>query len=133
MKKDLARGWTAWHEKWAEEARRKRMLAAAATRLSKPGLSRSFVHWQQDWEYAEAVKEAEAKKERARIAREKMAAMDGFAAELQASIEREKAESAWRDEIAALLRAQGLGAAELVAERRAQNERLFVMRFGRGE
>ena len=94
MKKDLARGWTAWHEKWAEEARRKRMLAAAATRLSKPGLSRCFVHWQQDWEYAEAVKEAEAKKERARIAREKMAAMDGFAAELQASIEREKAESA---------------------------------------
>ena len=42
MKKDLARGWTAWHEKWAEEARRKRMLAAATSRLKNPGLPRCF-------------------------------------------------------------------------------------------
>ena len=35
-----------------------------------------------------------------------------------------------REEIATILRAQGLGA-DLVAERRAQNERLFVMRFSR--
>ncbi len=50
----LMRGWTCWHEIWAEATRQKRMLAAAGARLAKPGLTSSFTHWRNDWQ-GEAV------------------------------------------------------------------------------
>ena len=52
-KRDLTRGWVAWHEKWAEEARRKRMLSAAGSRLAKPKLAACYGHWKRDWELIE--------------------------------------------------------------------------------
>ena len=42
-------GWTAWHEKWGEAARQRRMLAAASARLTKPQLVRCFGMWLQSW------------------------------------------------------------------------------------
>ena len=35
----LIKGWTGWHEMWEEQARQKRMLAAAGARLAKPALT----------------------------------------------------------------------------------------------
>ena len=49
MKKDLSRGWTAWHEKWEEEARMKRMLRHAASKLHNPELSAAYAIWKEMW------------------------------------------------------------------------------------
>ena len=38
LKKDLTRAWTAWHDKYEEETRRKRMLQYAAGSLKNPEL-----------------------------------------------------------------------------------------------
>ena len=45
----LIRGWTAWQEQWETAARQKRMLAAAAARLTRPALAAAVAHWRQDW------------------------------------------------------------------------------------
>ena len=55
MKGELARGWTAWHDQWADFVHKKRLLANSAMRLSKPKLAASFTHWQRDWEYEMAA------------------------------------------------------------------------------
>ena len=46
----LIRGWTAWLEQWETAARQKRMLAAAAARLTRPALAAAVAHWRQDWQ-----------------------------------------------------------------------------------
>ena len=43
------RGWSAWHEKWEEAARQKRMLAAAGVRLARPQLVACFSMWCRSW------------------------------------------------------------------------------------
>ena len=48
----LARGWSAWHGQWAEDARRRRKLVGAAARLAKPALAACMSHWRHDWEEA---------------------------------------------------------------------------------
>ena len=40
----------AWHEKWSEKVRKRNLLKQAGSRLMKPKLVKSFVHWQRDWE-----------------------------------------------------------------------------------
>ena len=45
----IASGFSAWQEQWAEAARQKRMLAAAAARLTRPALAAAVAHWRQDW------------------------------------------------------------------------------------
>ncbi len=57
-KRDLTRGWVAWHDGWFEEARMKRALAAAATKLVKPKLVACVTHWRRSWEAAEGAKRA---------------------------------------------------------------------------
>ena len=47
----IIRGWTAWQDQWLAKCRRKRMLKAAAARLTKPKLTASLAHWRNDWEY----------------------------------------------------------------------------------
>ena len=47
----VIRGWTAWQDQWLAKCRRKRMLKAAAARLTKPKLTASLAHWRNDWEY----------------------------------------------------------------------------------
>jgi len=56
VKRDLARGWVAWHGKWAEEARRGRLLKQAALKLTKPHLFAAYRHWRSDWETEELEK-----------------------------------------------------------------------------
>ena len=45
----LAHGWTSWHGAWAAAARRRRMLAAAGSRLTKPAVTAAFASWREDW------------------------------------------------------------------------------------
>ena len=58
--RDLARGWTAWHEAWEEEQRRRRVLQQAVGRLRNPVVSDAFCCWR-------GVAEAQARRERVRV------------------------------------------------------------------
>ena len=58
IQQGLARGWTTWVDGYRDLQRKRRLLAAAAGRLSKPKLVAAFVHWQRDWEVEEAAKAA---------------------------------------------------------------------------
>ena len=49
-KAEILRGWQAWYDLWAKESRQRRILAAAAGRLSRPALVASLTHWRVDWE-----------------------------------------------------------------------------------
>ena len=42
---NILRGWTAWHALYAEHVRKRRMLAQAASRLARPGLTAAMSHW----------------------------------------------------------------------------------------
>ena len=58
-KMGLARGWSGWHEQWAEKRRRRNLLRAAGARLLRPKLSATFSEWRQDWsEMVRAAAEA---------------------------------------------------------------------------
>ena len=48
----LARGWSAWHELWAEHVRTQRMARQSIARLTKPKLISAYKSWRQDWEVA---------------------------------------------------------------------------------
>ena len=50
MQQGLARGWTAWHDMYAEKLRQRRLLKQAGNRLTRPKLSASYVHWRKGWE-----------------------------------------------------------------------------------
>ena len=50
MNQGLARGWSAWHEVWAEKVRKRNLLKQAGARLTKPKLVKSYAHWRRDWE-----------------------------------------------------------------------------------
>ena len=56
VQKDLAAGWQAWHEMYAEHVRQKQLLANSAARLSKPLLTAAFKQWFHDWDAAEKEK-----------------------------------------------------------------------------
>ena len=45
VQQDLAKGWGAWHAMYSEHLRQKRMLAGAASRLTKPALVACMSHW----------------------------------------------------------------------------------------
>ena len=49
LRKDLARGWNEWVEKWEEANRMKRMLAHAAAKLKNPELAEAFHIWQDEY------------------------------------------------------------------------------------
>ena len=49
-KRDLSRGWIAWHEKWAEVRRRKNMLRAAGAKITKPKLVAAYGAWRRSWD-----------------------------------------------------------------------------------
>ena len=64
MQQGLARGWTAWLDIYLDYQHKKRMLKTAASRLAKPKLVASFVHWQRDWEAEEAGKAKQTSRDR---------------------------------------------------------------------
>ena len=114
LKRDLSRGWMAWHGVWSEKRRQQNMLRAAGARLTKPKLVACMRHWRTDWETdmqhkatmsieqrlkAEVEELTEELKEaRKQIAAAKSAGYDGGAAEEemrrkleeQLALEREK-------------------------------------------
>ena len=51
----LAKGWGAWSEMYEETVKQKRMLAAAAARLTKPQLVACFSAWSSSWQSEEAL------------------------------------------------------------------------------
>ena len=68
MQQGIARGWSAWLDVYLDYQHKKRMLQTAASRLAKPKLVASFLHWQRDWEretQAQLLAEADAKREAA--------------------------------------------------------------------
>ena len=50
LKRDLSRGWMAWHGGWFEKRRRDNVKRAAGARLAKPKVVASFKHWHTDWQ-----------------------------------------------------------------------------------
>ena len=50
MRKDLARGWSAWAEQWDEAVQKRRQLQKAASRLRMPERSSAFKMWKDDWD-----------------------------------------------------------------------------------
>ena len=52
----LAKGWTAWHDLWAEKVRQTNLLKASAGRLARPKLAHAVSHWKRDWENIELAK-----------------------------------------------------------------------------
>jgi len=49
-KRELTRGWVAWHGGWYEHRRRKNVLRAAGNKLTKPKLSSAYRRWRTDWQ-----------------------------------------------------------------------------------
>ena len=57
MQQGIARGWSAWIDMYEDINHKKRLLKAAAARLTKPKLVHAFAHWQNDWDVENAEKE----------------------------------------------------------------------------
>eukprot|EP00966_Prymnesium_polylepis_P234663 5428017-Prymnesium_polylepis.1 len=49
LQKDLALGWTSWHDHWLFGRRQRQLLAQAGARLVKPRLVAAFKFWCADW------------------------------------------------------------------------------------
>ena len=56
----ILRGWTAWEAAWQEASRHRRVVAAAAAKLSRPLVVAVFATWRTEWE-AEQERTAEAR------------------------------------------------------------------------
>jgi len=56
LKRDLARGWVAWHGAWETTRRLERLLRQTGSTLLRPQLVGAVKHWRADWEAAEATK-----------------------------------------------------------------------------
>jgi hypothetical protein len=86
----IASGFTTWQEQWEEQARQKRMLAAAGARLSRPALAAAVAHWRTDWQVAEAERVAE---EQRQAKGEYMAMSDAARVHLDEELRRVRAEA----------------------------------------
>ena len=85
LKKDLARGWTAWHGMWEERVTAKRRLQAAAARMKNPALANFFGTW--------ASYSIEARHNKSeRLHQQKEASLDQGVAELRAELSRQRAD-----------------------------------------
>jgi Ca2+-binding EF-hand superfamily protein len=122
LKKDLARGWTAWHGMWEERVTAKRRLQAAAARMKNPALANFFGMW--------ASYSIEARHNKSeRLHQQNEAMLGQGVAELRAELAQVRSESA--DEINALTRERdklrellGQAGGDLEAKQRAHQEEL---------
>jgi Ca2+-binding EF-hand superfamily protein len=122
LKKDLARGWTAWHGMWEERVTAKRRLQAAAARMKNPALANFFGTW--------ASYSIEARHNKSeRLHQQNEAMLGQGVAELRAELAQVRSESA--DEINALTRERdklrellGQAGGDLEAKQRAHQEEL---------
>ena len=49
-KRELSKGWQAWHDLYTEQKRKVRLLQGAGARLSRPKLVAALAHWESDWQ-----------------------------------------------------------------------------------
>ena len=49
LRRDIARGWTAWCEVWTDRVQSQRVLHRVASRLRQPERSAAFSAWKDDW------------------------------------------------------------------------------------
>jgi len=113
----LAAGWSTWQDQYLEAARQKRMLAAAGARLQRPALVASFASWRSSWDEAEKER---ARTEAAAQKTQLLASSRAHRSELEAEIEKLKAEHAAaleaaareREELVSRLSADARGAEE---------------------
>merc|ERR1740130_1804842 len=119
----LIKGWTGWHDMWEEQARQKRMLAAAGARLARPALAAAMVHWRADWD-AELLAEARLKgKNAAGAAGQQVKEARAEVQELQAELKRQVAAAKVNEEKAlARLRTELTGSAEEQAAMQLEKE-----------
>ena len=122
-KKEISRGWETWAEQYLAQARNKRLLLQASTRLTKPRLAAMYAHWRQDWT-TEVVNLAKmTQKQRLRHAQAKAEAADAeartFKLEMQKKLEMTTQE---RDELLQKLTALDGGAAAMELELKRQLE-----------
>jgi len=54
-RRDISRGMNAWIDMFTESRRRQRMLKLCASKLSRPKLVNSYVHWRQSWEMEQVI------------------------------------------------------------------------------
>ena len=126
MKKDLARGFTAWYDKWAEERRLVRVIQHAASKLHNPELSFAFALWIEDW--YEAREDATTKAQRA-AERTRQAEVNHTIAAMQATLDAERTESAKKVRAAeaayssVMERLEQVDGSAAAAERRLQEQR----------
>jgi len=111
----LARGWTAWHDGHVEYRRKQKLLRHASARLARPKMVTAFSHWQHDWEYAEALRASQAKKQRNAAAAAKRASSE---ADTQAELTR------LRTELAEARKAMAEGRGQEVERQRQLQEQL---------
>jgi hypothetical protein len=79
----IASGFTTWQEQWEEQARQKRMLAAAGARLARPALAAAVALWVGEWRVAEAARRAAGfKKAKADFAQSQLAGREALQAEV---------------------------------------------------
>lgn len=92
----LSRGWNAWKEGYTGHRRKQQLVQRAASQLSRPGLSRVYAWWRNDW---------------------RAAVQDHEAAELRATLEHEMVARRELEESLRELHSQSQGSAELMHAR----------------
>jgi Ca2+-binding EF-hand superfamily protein len=125
-KKEISRGWTTWSEKYYAEARNKRLLAAAASRLTKPRLVFMYTHWRKDWEMEAVQLSQNTHKHHAKHAKAKAELAEAEAKKLKLDMEKKlKTALAERDELLAKLSLfdGGTAKSELELKRQLEEEK----------
>ena len=80
MNQGLARGWSAWHDMWAERVRKMRLMKRAGGLLLRPRLVHSYRVWRTDWKQAA---DAQGMEQKRRLAEELAAEKEKRVAHLQ--------------------------------------------------
>ena len=112
----IVAGWTAWEAAWQEASRHRRVVAAAAAKLSRPLVVAVFATWRAEWEAYEA---SIRNKTQSQLARE---LETSFAAQLQSL--RQQHDAALRAEVGRRqqLEAKLLGVDGTIAQTQAELE-----------
>ena len=124
LKKDLARGWSAWHDMWTEEVTRKRRLQAATSRMRSPELAAFFSNWSELSKEARANKNERAHQEREERLGQGQAALAAELKKVRIEYEKKLQDAAEKERILTnkLIELDG-GAADAAAKLKEQVEK----------
>ena len=125
-KKELSMGFGGWAEMALDSARRKRLLAAAGSRLVRPLLLATYKQWHADWVAEQMAEEARAQRKALAAAHKSRESAEGEMALLRLESDRElKNALRERDELLEKITQLdgGVAAAELELQRQLEEER----------